>query len=115
MTADKDDANLPDEAQQLIDQQQQQQSKYRIQRGNNIIGSIQQQYYDEMNQNQNQNEGIGLGQKMGTIDDSFFVSHPLIVLPQEQINELTKKLYEEAQKKQKEKFNARKKVQLQSK
>ncbi|KAA6384178.1 MAG: hypothetical protein EZS28_020293 [Streblomastix strix] len=41
----------------------------------------------------NRNEGIGLGQKMGTIDDSFFVPPPSIVLPQEQMNELTKKLY----------------------
>ncbi|KAA6362769.1 MAG: hypothetical protein EZS28_041704 [Streblomastix strix] len=48
-----------------------------------------------MNQNQNLNEGIGLGQKMGTIDDSFFVPPPIIKLPQEQINELTKKLITE--------------------
>ncbi|KAA6373824.1 MAG: hypothetical protein EZS28_030650 [Streblomastix strix] len=40
-----------------------------------------------------QNEGIEVGQKMGTIDDSFFVPPPSIKLPQEQINELTKKLY----------------------
>ncbi|KAA6364767.1 MAG: hypothetical protein EZS28_039706, partial [Streblomastix strix] len=95
MNADKDDSNLPDEAQQLIDQQQQQQSKYRLERGNNILGSIQQQYYNKMNQNQN--EGIGLGQKMGTIDDSFFVPHPQIILPQEQMNELTKK-FEQSEK-----------------
>ncbi|KAA6386234.1 MAG: hypothetical protein EZS28_018238, partial [Streblomastix strix] len=87
----KNDSNLPAEAQQLIDQQQQQQSKFRFGRGNNILGSIYQQYYNEMNPNQN--EGIGVCQKMSTIDDSFFVPPPSIVLPQEQMNELTKKLY----------------------
>ncbi|KAA6386159.1 MAG: hypothetical protein EZS28_018313 [Streblomastix strix] len=47
---------------------------------------------------------------MGTIYDSFFVPTPLIALPQEQINKLTKKLFEDAQKKQKDKFKARKKM-----